>query len=387
MASPKTTKDVQRLTGSLAALSRFLSRGAEKQLPFFNILRKAKKFEWTMECETAFQQLKKHLEHLPTLMKPERGEELFLYIAASTEAVSAVLVKEINGRQHPVYFVSRALQGPETRYTGLEQLVLALVHASRRLKPYFQAHPIVVLTNYPLKQVMMKPEASGRLMKWAIELGEHEIKFQPRKAIKGQALADFLNESTVAMDTGDLPKQEGEPKWKLHVDGSSHSGGSGAGILLTCPEGKEYPYALQFGFKTTNNEAEYEALIAGLRLARELGVRVLEAFSDSQIVVQQVNGEYEARDRSLQRYLEMVKPLIAGFNGFELTQVPREENSKADALSKLASSELKPKPGQKLLMETLRKKSYEEEQVASVELMAPDDSWITPIKAYLAAVF
>jgi hypothetical protein len=117
---------------------------------------------------------------------------------------------------------------------------------------------------------------------------------------------------------------------------------------------------------------------------KELGVKALEVFSDSQIVVQQVNGEYEAREPSLQRYLEAVKLLITGFERFTLTQVPREENSKADALSKLASSELRPEPGQKLLMEMLTKKSYEEERVASVEQVAPEDSWILPIKAYLA---
>ena len=101
-----------------------------------------------------------------------------------------------------------------------------------------------------------------------------------------------------------------EGAWQLYVDGSSHSGGSGAGVLLTSPDGKDYPYVLHFNFRTTNNEAEYEALITGLRLAKDLDVQDLEVYSDSQIVVQQVKGEYEAREQSLQRYLEVVKPML-----------------------------------------------------------------------------
>ena len=150
-------------------------------------------------------------------------------------------------------------------------------------------------------------------MKWAIELGEHDIQYRPRTAIKGQVLADFMLESAepVNPDVEQLSISEGD--WQLYVDGSSHSGGSGAGVLLTSPDGKDYPYVLHFNFRTTNNEAEYEALITGLRLAKDLDVQDLEVYSDSQIVVQQVKGEYETMEQSLQRYLEVVKPMLQGF--------------------------------------------------------------------------
>lgn len=205
---------------------------------------------------------------------PIPREPLYLYLAASEYAVSAVLIKEDSGVHKPVYYVSRALHGPEQRYLPIEKLVLALVHAARRLRPYFQAHPICVLTNQNLKQVLLKPEASGRLQKWAIELGEHDIQYKPRVSLKGQAVADFIVDLVENMqNTSDIPEEPNldlqvpfTQQWTLYVDGASSTDGSGAGLLLSDPTGIELTYALRFDFTATNNEAEYEALIAGLEL-------------------------------------------------------------------------------------------------------------------------
>ena len=165
----------------------------------------------------------------------------------------------------------------------MEKLALALVVASRKLRPYFHSHTIEVLTNYPLKQVLQKPDSSGRLLKWAIELGQFEINFRPRTAIKGQAVADFIAEFALSKDEKDRPSSSNTdlPKWKLYTDGSSNVSGAGAGIVLESPEAHKIHCALRFGFKASNNEAEYEALIAGLRLAKKLKVKSVEIFSDS----------------------------------------------------------------------------------------------------------
>lgn len=198
MASPQTVKEIQSLNGRLAALNRFLSRLADRALPFFKTLKggisKGGKMEWSPSAEKAFQELKQHLQELPALTTPVQGERLYVYLAAAEDAMSAVLLREEKGIQRPVYFVSKLLQGAEKRYPDIEKLVLALIHAARRLKHYFQAHPKHVLTDQPLKQVLLKPEASGRLVKWVVELGEHDITFLPRNAIKGQVLADFIAE-------------------------------------------------------------------------------------------------------------------------------------------------------------------------------------------------
>ena len=111
-------------------------------------------------------------------------------------STSAVLIRDKDRVQHLVYYCNRALRGEEERYPRIEKLILALVTAARKLRPYFQAHTIKVLTEYPMKQVLHKPKTLGRLMKWAIELSEFDIRYNPKTAIKGQVLADFVMEFT-----------------------------------------------------------------------------------------------------------------------------------------------------------------------------------------------
>ena len=138
----------------------------------------------TDEYERAFEELKVCLGHTPILAKPLSGKKLFTYLAVSQHAVSSVLVKETAGIQVPVYYISKRLLDAELRYPELERLALALVVSARKLRHYFLAHPVVVFTNYPMKQVLRRPEASGRLVKWAVELTQFDILYQPRTAIK-----------------------------------------------------------------------------------------------------------------------------------------------------------------------------------------------------------
>ena len=177
----------------------------------------------------------------------------------------------------------------------MEKLLLALVTAARKLRPYFQAHTIEVPTEFLMKQVLHKLETSRRLMKWAIELSEFDIRYKPKTAIKGQILADFVMELTSAEPVKSAQTVTDLSIWKLSVDGASNAQGSGAGLILTSPEGIDIEYALRFGFRTSNNEAEYEAVIAGLNLAHSLEVDQLEVYSDSQLVVRQIEDTYEAK--------------------------------------------------------------------------------------------
>ncbi|GKA34665.1 reverse transcriptase domain-containing protein [Tanacetum coccineum] len=145
---------------------------AEKSLPFFKTLKKCTKksdFQWTPEAEEAFKQMKKLIAELPTLTAPREHEELIIYLAAAKEAISAVLMTDMEGRQIPVYFVSRTLRGPKVNYTPMKKLVLALLSASKRLKRYFQAHTVVVITNQPIKQLLSNSEISGRMLKWEVD--------------------------------------------------------------------------------------------------------------------------------------------------------------------------------------------------------------------------
>ncbi|GKA85836.1 reverse transcriptase domain-containing protein [Tanacetum coccineum] len=226
LPSPRCLKDVQKLNGKLASLNRFLSKSAEKSLPFFKTLKKCTKksdFQWTQEAEAAFKQMKKLIAELPMLTAPKEKEELIIYLAAAKEAISAVLMTEREGKQIPVYFVSRALRGPEINYNPMEKLVLALLSASRRLKRYFQAHAIVVITDQPIKQLLLNSEISGRMLKWKFELEGYDIQYRPMASIKGQILADFIAKWPEEESPDELmtePEEMPEP-WTLFTDGSS----------------------------------------------------------------------------------------------------------------------------------------------------------------------
>jgi len=286
MRSPVNAKEVQKLTGRISSLARFLSCSADKNLPFFQLLRKNEKFCWTERCEEAFQKLKEFLMTPPILVKPKLGTPLILYLAVSETACSSVLVQEEGKEQKPVYFTNKVLHRAEVRYQKIEKVALALVSSARKLRPYFQSHTIIVRTDQPIRQVLHKPDLAGRMVAWTVELSEFDIAFEPRGAIKAQVLADFLVEMT--MEKGGLEVA----KWVLSVDGSSNLKGSGAGVALEGPDGVLIEQSLRFEFKASNNQAEYEALLEGMRLAIEVEVKDLEAKSDSQLVFGQVTGSF-----------------------------------------------------------------------------------------------
>ena len=138
--------------------------------------------------------LKRYLSSPPILSSPLSEEDLFMYLAVSEVAVSAVLFREENKKQRPVFYVSRMLLDAKSQYSAIEKMVLALVNAKKKLRHYFETHPITVITNFPIKQILSKPDLSGRLTKWAIDLGIYDICYVPQAAKKGQVMEDFLVE-------------------------------------------------------------------------------------------------------------------------------------------------------------------------------------------------
>ncbi|KAJ9542437.1 hypothetical protein OSB04_028943 [Centaurea solstitialis] len=224
-----------------------------------------------------------------------------------------------------------------------EKLLLGLVTAAKKLRHYFESHHIIVVTNYPLKIVLRKPELTGRLAKWSIYLNSFDLMYQPRTAIKSQALADFVAEFSPGIEEPSYDEisnvmiHDNEP-WTMHVDGASNAQGSGLGVVLKSSHGGNMVYSVRCEFKTTNNEAEYEALIAGLDMAYNLGARWLHVRSDSLLVVNQINGEFQAKDSKMISYLKIAKDKIARFDKFSIEQIPRDLNMQADALANLGSA-------------------------------------------------
>ncbi|XP_019089100.1 PREDICTED: uncharacterized protein LOC109127941 [Camelina sativa] len=308
MSSPRTLREVQRLNGRIVALNRFIYRSTDKCLPFYQLLRKGgKNFLWDAKCKEAFAQLKAYLSEPPVLAKPEFGEPLFLYVAVSDSAVSGVLVREERGEQGPIFYISKSFTGTESRYPMMEKLALAVVTSARKLRPYFRSHTIVILTTQPLRTVLHSLSQFGRLTKWAVEL--------------------------TSSVSGDV-----EAQWTLYVDGASSKTGEGIGVRLTSPTGEVIEQSFRLAFSASNNEAEYESFLAGLRLAVGIGVRRLRAFCDSQLVTNQFLGEYETKDGRMEAYLSAARELVTKFEEFEITKIPRSENSAADALASLAST-------------------------------------------------
>ncbi|GKV40693.1 hypothetical protein SLEP1_g48304 [Rubroshorea leprosula] len=360
---------------------RFIARSAERCIPFFKALPEPKNFQWIDECQQAFDELKQYLASTPLLSKPVDGKCLYLYLGVTEEAVSLVLLREENKNQKPICYVSRVLQGAEQNYLIAEKAAFALVYIARKLRAYFQSHQIVVYTDFPLRKILQKPELSGRLIGWSVELSENDLKLQPRTTIKGQAVADFLVECAPAAVKEKAPEH---PIWVLYVDGAANVEGSSVGAVLLGLDGFKSEHALRFKFQTTNNAAEYEALIYGLKLASELKVQNIQVFSDSQLVVGQVKGSCEIRDPQLGRYTSVVNKLKSGFASFQIDKIPRADNHRADELSKLASS-WDFNPQRSTIVELLDAPSYTDLAV-ECQLLSTDPStprWTTPLINYL----
>ncbi|XP_074277819.1 uncharacterized protein LOC141601433 [Silene latifolia] len=295
------------------------------------------------------------LPHIDAMVDATAGHEVLTFLDAwsgynqikmhpQDQEKTAFMSKRGEGGKDPVNYISKSPLPAETRYTSFEKLSLALVTASYKLRPYFESHTIHVITNYPLKTIMRKPELSGRMTKWSVHLSGYDLQFEPRTAIKSQALADFVSDfcpaTRRAVEEGMLAitgNRDGEI-WTLYIDGASNARGVGVGLVLRSPKGDMIVQAIRCEFKATNNEAEYEALILGMQMASGLKVRNLTVYSDSLLVVNHVNNEYVARDPKMIAYLKIATERKSKFRTFKITQVPREQNVKADALATLGST-------------------------------------------------
>ena len=193
--------------------------------------------------------LKEYLASPPVLCKPQVATPLRLYFSITERAISVVLVQDQDQAQKPIYFVSKVLQGPEVRYQALEKAALAVVFSVRRLCHYFQSFTVLVMIDLPIQKVLKKPDVAGRMVKWAVEFSEYDIKYEPRGPIKGQIFTDFVVElsSEAVQSAGD------DFRWMLSVDGSSNQLGRGAGVILEGPNGVLIEKSLKFAFKASNN--------------------------------------------------------------------------------------------------------------------------------------
>ncbi|XP_019195871.1 PREDICTED: uncharacterized protein LOC109189716 [Ipomoea nil] len=235
----------------------------------------------------------------------------------------------------------------ELKYFSIEKLCLALVFAIKKLKHYFEAHTIQLVSKAnPVKYVMAKVMLSDRLARWYLLFQHFEIIYVPQKSVKGQALADFLVDHPISAEwelSDDLPDEDALiieilPSWKMYFDGVSHREWAGAGIVFVTPEGEVLPYSFTLTETCSNNVAEYQALILGLEIATDMKQLRINIYGDSKLVINQVLGLYEVKKAELVPYNNYAKILMQWLGDVTIEHVPMKENKQADALAALAST-------------------------------------------------
>uniref|UniRef100_A0A2N9HHX2 Uncharacterized protein n=1 Tax=Fagus sylvatica TaxID=28930 RepID=A0A2N9HHX2_FAGSY len=257
MPAPRTEKEIRSFLGRINYIARFIAQLTATCEPLFKLLRKDVKIKWTEDCQKAFDKIKEYLLNPPILVPPTPGHVL---------------------------------------RTGLGLQEAETVHAL--------LHHLVGIPDGPESSTSFeKPALTGKIARWQVLLSEFDILFVARKAIKGQAIADYLadypSEQLELMDS-EFPdedvmtvEEDNQGRWKLYFDGAANAVGSGIGAVLVSPKGQQTPIAVKLGFDCTNNMTEYEACIVGLQAALEFGAYELEVFGDSLLIVSQTNGEWQ----------------------------------------------------------------------------------------------
>ncbi|KAI3762779.1 hypothetical protein L1987_53220 [Smallanthus sonchifolius] len=336
MPFPSSLKEFQTLNGRLVAINKFLANHAAKAPPSTATLKNCLKKS----------QLWRNPNPIPVRIRKGSGRRA---TGRKKGGANSRLLRQqsLNWPRDTLLNTGKASTCASTRIPEIEQIL--------------PGTPVTVLTNHKLQNVLRNPELSGRLAQWAIELGAHQLTYRPKPAIKGQVVADFVSEIPKEKATECVREEEEQQvqgvkeTWSLFTDGALSEEGCGAGMRLLSPEGNEFTYAIRLEFKSTNNEAKYEALLAGLRIAKKMGAKHIEAWVDSLLVYGQ-------------------------FDSCTVIHIKRSENKQADALSKLASTGFS-HLAKEVRVEVLNTPSVLLKQVNVVQTGAR--SWMTPILNYL----
>ncbi|KAG8482790.1 hypothetical protein CXB51_024036 [Gossypium anomalum] len=352
---PRTQKEVRGFLGRLNYIARFIAQLTNQCDPIFRLLRKHNPGEWNEECQVAFDKIKQYLSSPPVLVPPTPGRPLILYLTVFKNSMGYVLGQhdETGKKEKAIYYLSKKFTEYEAKYSSIEKFCCALVWVARRLRQYTLYHTTWLISKLdPIKYMMESPALSGRMARWQILLSEYDIAYVSQMSIKGSAITDFLATQTTEeyeplrfdFPDEDLmciiemePESSKEKSWKMCFDGASNALGHGIGAILVSPEGNHYPFTARLNFFCTNNIAEYEACIMGLRAAIDRDIKILEVYGDSALVIYQIRGEWEVRDPKLIKYSNLVAELIKEFKEITFHYFSREENQLADALATLAS--------------------------------------------------
>jgi ribonuclease HI len=373
-------------------------------------MRKGVLFHWDEQCQNALDSLKRYLLNPPVLVALVKGHPLILYIATQPTSIGALLAQH-NDEEKEVacYYLSHTLVGAKINYSPIEKLCLALVFYLKKLWHYMLVHLIQLIARVNVvRYVLNQPALMGCLGKWVVIMMEFDITYVPQKAIKGQALADFLVAHPIPDNSPlvvDLPDEDVftvsvESPWELYFNGASRieTDPNGvqrrraeAGLVFKTPQGKTIYHSFSLlKEECLNNEAEYEALIFGLLLALSMDIRNMLVYGDSQLVVRQINGIYEVHKLELVPYYKVVQRLVNKFEHIQIAHIPHGKNASANTLAKLTAVLVLPdgEPAQikieeRWLLPAVLELVPEEYEVDCVSVMAvKEDDWRKPLFDY-----
>jgi ribonuclease HI len=332
---PTNLKELQSLLGKINFVRRFISNLSQKVLPFSPLLRlkKGQKFVWGDEQQKAFDEIKEYMKEPPVLVPPQLNKPFKLYVAADTQTTGSALIQEFEGKERVVAYLSRRLLDPETRYLAAEKTCLCVYYSCTKFWHYLLNAECFVYSKFDvIKHMLSMPILNGRIGKWILSLSEFELRFESAEAVKGQIIADFITEHR----DPSINLLEITP-WALFFHGSSCGKGGGVEILLISPRGEKFEFAIPIQPNVTNNQVEYEALLRGLQYLKEVNAISVEIYGDSELVIKQLNGQYECRNDILRNYYEECKEILKSFQLVIMQHIPRERNEEANRLAQSAS--------------------------------------------------
>jgi hypothetical protein len=261
-----------------------LSRKINAFAPIFQLKNKAE-FTWEVDQQRAFDDMKKYLSSPPVRKAPMARIPFRLYIAAK-EAITRVVLTQVTYRkEHIITYLSQCLIDAKTRYSLIEKLCLSLFYASSKLRHYLLSSTCIVACQADIiKHILQQSILNGRIRKWA--LIEYDLAYEPLKSMKGQIVADFITVHSIDQNNYESYNLVSIPPWKLFFSGSACIEGQSVGIVLVLPRGAIFETSARLYYFYTNNQAKYEVILLGLQILSSIGIKHVEAFGDSLLVVQ-----------------------------------------------------------------------------------------------------
>ena len=298
---PRTEKEIREFLGRIEYISRFIAQLIMTCEPIFRLLKKEVPTVWNEQCQEAFEKIKNYLMKPPILVPPIPKKPLLLYLTTTDTAMGALLAQylEETRKENVIYYISKKMLPYEEKYSTLEKTCIELVWATHKLKHYMLAYKVLLIARMDhLKYLMEKHVQDGNTAKWTLLLLEFDIKYVTQKSVKGRAIVDYLahcSPEEAEEIQEDFPDEDimgiEVESWKMCFNKATNQNINGIGVLLISLKGTYIPFFGKLNFPATNNATECKACIMGLQVALGLGVKELEVYGDSTLIISQIQNK------------------------------------------------------------------------------------------------